>query len=364
MAITVLPQFRNPWVESLPGYMQNMVLQRLSQKFRAGEAEKQREFEKEQSQLSRSADVEAAKLKAKQPSFGSVAGEENVWLYDKKTGDIKKTEIPVGAKGLDKLVRGKDFYWRYNNGVMTKTEIPVPPKSKTQLSVDKDGRITFTQGDVGELTPTNVTAVQKDLIGINDRMGRLSNIITKYKSDYQNVWTKIGFSYDALKDMTGIGKKLTPEQRKGLQEYSSYRKEAVREFGLEIQRLAKGNLTKNEAKLYGKGLPNPGTGWFDGDSPAEFEGALRTSYKNLDKIRARKHYYLNRLNYTQAQIDTMLENESILSVDAFMQKADEAALAKENELVKQLQASGEPIDEGQIKAMVKKFLMDEFGFRF
>jgi hypothetical protein len=47
MAITVLPQFRNPWVESLPGYMQNMVLQRLSQKFRAGEAEKQREFQGE-----------------------------------------------------------------------------------------------------------------------------------------------------------------------------------------------------------------------------------------------------------------------------------------------------------------------------
>ena len=352
--IQPLPGARNPWVDSLPRFIQNLALQKVAQNFRAKEAEMQRAFDEAQDKKRQTALKEKADTdRASRVSEGGKNREGRAAVAKSNREHVKS-----------RLVRGPKNYWERKDGIDTKTGIPVPPPGQgTQLTVE-DGKTTFSQGNVGPLTKTNQSKVQADLIDINDRMGRLSGIIGKYKSSYQNVFTRVGMSWDALKDMTGLGKQLTPEKRTALGEYSNYKKEAVREFGLEIQRLAKGNLTKNEEKLYGRGLPNPGTGWFDGDSPAEFEAALRTSYKNLDKIRARKHYYLNKLNYTQPQIDSMLDNNSILGVDAFMGKVDEIAQKREAEIVKQLQASGKPVDPQMVKSLMKKFLNEEFGFKF
>ena len=366
--IQPLPGGGNPWAQALPGFVQQLAMMKVRQNFIAKEAEMKREDDKVQ--LERERIYQEEQLKKRQ-EFTSGENQKNrdasmARIKEKPETPTLKTKTFTGADGK---VYSQDRV--FNPRTKTLENIGEPylgkqPSKGTQLTVE-DGKTTFSQGgqgDVGKLTSTNQTAVQKDLIDINDRMQRLSGIIGKYKSGYQNVFTRVGMSWDALKDKTGLGKQLTPEKRTALQEYSTYKKEAVREFGLEIQRLAKGNLTKNEAKLYGKGLPNPGTGWFDGDSPAEFEGALRTSYKNLDKIRARKHYYLNKLNYTQPQIDSLLDNESILSVDAFMGRVDEIAQKREAEIIQQLQASGQPVNPGMVKDMVKKFLNDEFGFRF
>ena len=50
----VVPQYRNPWVQNLPTFLQNAALSKMAQKFRAGESEKSRDFQTQQADEARS----------------------------------------------------------------------------------------------------------------------------------------------------------------------------------------------------------------------------------------------------------------------------------------------------------------------
>jgi hypothetical protein len=136
MAITVLPQFRNPWVESLPGYLQNMALEKMAHRFKAGELEKSRKFQEEQQKLrleqqedlfrrrqelqtglhldrqafETSERIAEQKFKEKQGrGYLTVKGKDFYWVVNKQTGEMKKTPVPVAEKAALSLKDRKDL---------------------------------------------------------------------------------------------------------------------------------------------------------------------------------------------------------------------------------------------------------------
>jgi hypothetical protein len=84
---------------------------------------------------------------------------------------------------------------------------------------------------------------------------------------------------------------IPPEDKKALSDFSNYKKTTVATMNEEIKRLTGAQMSESEAKRLMGGMPNPGTGFFDGDSPTEFEGALKATYKNLSKTKARLMWY-------------------------------------------------------------------------
>jgi hypothetical protein len=116
--IQPLPGARNPWVDSLPRFIQNLALQKVAQNFRAKELEMQREFDEAQ-------DKKRAEARAEQ-------GEKN---REAKATEAKlKRETP---KPMNKLVKGPEKYWQHKGGVSTKTDIPVPPQRTGTSLEDK-----------------------------------------------------------------------------------------------------------------------------------------------------------------------------------------------------------------------------------
>ena len=57
-----LPQYRNPWVQSLPSFLQNVALQKVAHKFRAGENQKSRDYQAEQAMEARTYEKEQKTL--------------------------------------------------------------------------------------------------------------------------------------------------------------------------------------------------------------------------------------------------------------------------------------------------------------
>jgi hypothetical protein len=289
--------------------------------------------------------------------------------YGGETEDVSASGIVQGKKeGGGKLYKGREFYWRDQNGKVTKTQIPVPQTRGTQLTVGPDGKDNFSQGNVGDLTPTNKTNVQKELISNIDRIDRIDNIISSFDSKFLETKTRMGMSWTALKESTlnplGIGKKVTPEQKAALSKYTTFMKRAHTDFVKEVHDFAGGNMTKHELKAITEAIPNPGKGWFDMDSATEYLTASKDARLALTKIAARKHYYLNKLGYSQKEIDAQLDNGSILGVNAFMEMVDKKAQEYEQRLVAEAQSKGQPMDANTIKAQVKMFLTNEFGLRF
>jgi hypothetical protein len=88
------PQFRNPWVQNLPNMLQNMALQGIAQKFAAGEGKKRRDFAAEQNTLDFDFRAEQGELNREVPNYGSFAGPEFQYLFDRKTGKVLKTAAP------------------------------------------------------------------------------------------------------------------------------------------------------------------------------------------------------------------------------------------------------------------------------
>ena len=122
-------------------------------------------------------------------------------------------------------------------------------------------------GTKSPLTKTTASVVQKEIIKLDNSIERTKGVIDSYRGDYQTIGKRWGSRWDAFKEKSGIGSPLTGEDKKELAAFSTYRKRAVKDLGLAIHDLAGSTVSKNEEALFTAGLPNPGTGLIDGDSP-------------------------------------------------------------------------------------------------
>ena len=153
----------------------------------------------------------------------------------------------------------------------------------------KAGRGTDVTVNTGPMTPgkTGANKIDEDMLGVTRNLMQLDAISSQFKPEYQRFQDKAGFMALSVKDST-VG--LNNKEKKDLTEYSQYRRNAFNTLNEYIKSITGAAMTNAEADRILKGLPSPGTGLFDGDSPTEFKAKLDDAIQKTKMSVARLAY--------------------------------------------------------------------------
>jgi hypothetical protein len=146
--------------------------------------------------------------------------------------------------------------------------------------------------------------VDKALLSSGDRLSQLNQIQMNFRPEYQTIPYKTQSAWVGLKDKFNAAK---PEEKANLQNYAAFRQDSVRQLNTYINEITGAAIGQGEeADRIKAGVPNVGSGMFDGDSPAEFEAKLNNTMKTLRLAEARLAYVKrNGLAITNIKIDEM-----------------------------------------------------------
>ena len=231
------------------------------------------------------------------------------------------------------------------------------------IKTNADGSFEYTQGPLtAGLGTSATTEVEKRLMNIDDSLSRVNDIITEFKPEYQQLgtrWATLATKWKEkladtpLKVFMGD---VSANEKQLLSEFSTYRKNAVASANEEIKRITGAQMSNQEAKRLIKGLPNPGTGLFDGDSPTEFISALKVTYRNLMKAKARYLYYRNK-GYDDSEIKGLFKSNKSMSLNEISVVINERA----EQIEADLKARSPEIGGAELIQTVKAQLAKEFG---
>ena len=190
--------------------------------------------------------------------------------------------------------------------------------------------------------------VDEGLLDTGMRLQSLGAIERQFRPEFQELGTRFNALRLAAKDQYGglIGMKLDPGQEKFLTEFSQYKRNSIDALNQYIKSVTGAAMTNAEAERILRGLPNPGTGLFDGDSPVEFKAKMDDAIKQSRLAEARLVYVKrNGMNVADISLDRMprLMNERGGVI--------EAAIKKQQPSIK----------EADLRKLVKRNLAQEFG---
>ena len=178
----------------------------------------------------------------------------------------------------------------------------------------------------------------------------LATIEGQFKPEFQQFGTRLGAGWAALKDSAGVG--LSATDAKNLTEFSAFKRNAINSMNEYIKSITGAAMSEAEAQRITKGMPNPGQGMFDGDSPTEFKSKLDDAMRQTKMALARYTYIKrNGVSLTDAN------GNATVPLDRMPQLMNERGRAIEAEYKKRLPN----INEADLRARVRQTLATEFG---
>lgn len=186
--------------------------------------------------------------------------------------------------------------------------------------------------------------VDEGLLDTGMRLQKLTAIEQQFKPEFMQYGTKIGAAWSSLKDKANMP--LDPGEQELLTKFSQFRRNAIDSLNEYIKSITGAAMTDTEAQRILRGLPNPGTGIFDGDSPTEFKAKMDDAIKQLRVAEARFVYIKrNGLTVGDVPLDRMprLMNE------------------RGAELEKAVRAQNAQLSDVDVRKLVKRNLAQEFG---
>jgi hypothetical protein len=195
-----------------------------------------------------------------------------------------------------------------------------------------------------ELGKVGANRVDEGVLDTTARLSRLKQIEQQYRPEYLQIGTRLGSTWNAIKEKAGVG--LSEADRKGLEQFAQFKRGAIENLNQYIKEITGAAMSIPEAERIKIGMPNPGQGVFDGDSPTEFKAKLDDVTRSL-KLAESRLTYIKR------------NGMSIQSVplDRMPQLMNERGKALEAE-VKGKYKSMTPDD---VRKTVKRQLAQEFG---
>ena len=186
-------------------------------------------------------------------------------------------------------------------------------------------------------------ALDKLAMSTGDRLARIDRIETAYKPEYLEQRFKGTQSLRAAGEKFGVTK-LTPEQKTQLTQYTQFKQDSVRDLNAYINEITGAAMGQGEeADRIKSGVPNAGTGLFDGDSPTEFAAKLKNTLRDLRTVEARVQY---------------IKNNGLKIVDVPLDKMPDIMRKREKELISSL---GLDVTKPEDKVILKSRLGQEFG---
>jgi hypothetical protein len=235
------------------------------------------------------------------------------WEIGKLTGTKRKSleEIKAETRAKETVkeeIRGRKpravkAYLTPENTVeyLPNNEIPpkgwVPYKPGIEFEATPEGGVSFTTTALptrkgqGGMTKRTQGAIEEKLFNVSENLARLEEISQLYKPEFLKTKTALS----ALKTRWGEKTDLwepSEQEKKQLAEFSAFKRSAINNINLYIKEITGAQMSEREADRIRKGMPDPGEGLFDGDSPTEFEAKWKDTVHSLRMAQARYIRYL------------------------------------------------------------------------
>jgi hypothetical protein len=176
-----------------------------------------------------------------------------------------------------------------------------------------------------------------------DRLAQLDRIESAFKPEYLEQRYKGTQALRANAEKFGLAK-LTPAQQQELTSFTTFRQDSVQSLNRYINEVTGAAIGQGEeADRIKAGVPNPGTGMFDGDSPTEFNAKLKNTLRDLRTVEARIQY---------------IKANGLKLVDVPLNKMPDIMRKRETELIKSLNLD---VSKPEDKSILRNRLASEFG---
>jgi hypothetical protein len=263
---------------------------------------------------------------------------------------IQKTVGTTGGTELSKLIAERDALPKghpnrrvYDSAIQ---KVSTRQERGLHIRTNPDGTVEVAEGTGGGPGLTKVTrnAVEKSALEAGETLQRLKALERDFDAGLQQVGPRLRSAWSGIKAKVNGKQSLTPEETSLKQRVTIQRRRAYDILNNELNRLSGAAVNEHEMARLTKGLPNPGTGVFDGDDPVEFEEKFRDTLQSIRSAMARLSYIRRHgLQLGSVALDDM---------PALMNR-------RGNELTAQLKARGMP--EAQAIQQARETLAEEFG---
>lgn len=187
--------------------------------------------------------------------------------------------------------------------------------------------------------------IDEGLLDSGMRQQQLSSIERQFRPEFQQLGTRWNALTLSVKDKVGLTD-LDPGQKQFLTDFSQYKRNSIDALNQYIKSVTGAAMTNAEAERILRGLPNPGTGLFDGDSPTEFKAKLDDALKQTRLAEARLVYIKrNGMNLADVELSRMprLMNERGAAIEGAIRKQQPN------------------LPEADVRKLVRRNLAQEFG---
>ena len=164
----------------------------------------------------------------------------------------------------------------------------VPPPSGMKFESDGKGGFTLSMGGAtatGDLTKPMQSKLQGKAFDAQEGLSRLAAIQASYRPKFQQLATRFAVLKNSVKEFVGF--KLDPAEKKLVVEFSAYKRDAIGNINRYIKEITGAQMSEAEAKRLRQGIPDPGDGLWDGDSPSVFEGKMKSIVSALRRANVR-----------------------------------------------------------------------------
>ncbi len=214
-----------------------------------------------------------------------------------------------------------------------------------EITFGPDGKVqSVTQGGkpqtMGGLQKSTAGQIEKKILSAGDTMASLTYLKSRYKPEYHQIGPRFYNMMTSLKSK--MGGDVSPEDRRRLSEYVTYKAEAYQLFSLTLKDLSGVAVNPTEFKRAEQWLPSPGTGIADGDDPISMESKI-ARFEDFTKRALMKYAYITKNGLSVDDVD-------VRDMPHIMQK-------RGDELAKEYQG----MEPSEIKKAVRYRLADEFG---
>ncbi len=233
-----------------------------------------------------------------------------------------------------------------------------PSSSGSELTVNPDGTVTFTQGGgsgATDLSKPTINKLQTKLIETDDVLAGLRDVQASFRPEFQQVGPRLQNFWTSIKAKGNLT--VTPEEAQQLNAFANYKRNAIDQLNRYIKLITGAQMSEAEANRLRQGFPDPGEGIFDGDDPISFQAKMDGTMRQLSLVRGRTAWALkNGLIAPDTDAERAAATlEGLMSLDQFEQNLE----ARFQQLTEQNMAAG--MNEQTAMKQAQLVAFDEFG---
>lgn len=224
----------------------------------------------------------------------------------------------------------------------------VTPTPKQGMTVyGPDGKPIVEMGGNSGMGKQTANTYEESLLNTTNSLNRMTDVQKSFKPEYQTFGTRAGMAWDEFKTRLNPDS-LDPTERQGLEDFSKYKLYGYNNLNRGIKELTGVAMNQTEGERLLVGMPDPGTGIFDGDGPVKFKSKMDATIQTAKDA-------IMRANYAAAHgLNPLSSGIELSDVPALLNK-------RGDEIAAEVQKTNPAITPDALAQAVNAQLDKEFG---